>query len=170
MKIGLRRAAPTEAAFLAEVYASTRTEELKATDWSDEQKAQFCKMQFEAQDAHYRKHYPTATFDVILCDDCPAGRLYVDRWAQEIRIMDIALLPNWRAKGVGTLLLQQLQAEATAAQKALSIHVETFNPALRLYERLGFKLKENKGVYLLLEWRPDQCSASHGSGEDHLKL
>jgi ribosomal protein S18 acetylase RimI-like enzyme len=54
---------------------------------------------------------------------------------------------------VGTLLLRELQDEAAASGRSLSIHVERFNPALRLYERLGFQLLEDKGVYLLLEWK-----------------
>lgn len=150
--IVLRTAVAADADFLLSVYASTRAEELASTDWTPEQKDQFCRMQFQAQDAHYRLNYPGARFDVIMDGDTPVGRLYVDRWAAEIRIMDIALLPEHRGRGFGTHWLRQLQAEAAAAGKTLSIHVERFNPALRLYERLGFRLKEDKGVYLLLEW------------------
>ena len=138
---------------LCAVYASTRAEELAVTDWSAEQKAQFCRQQFTAQDAHYRTHYPTARFSVIEREGLPIGRLFVDRWEKEIRIMDIALLPEHRGAGIGTRLLCELQEEARAAGRALSIHVEKFNPALRLYERLGFRAKEDKGVYVLMEWR-----------------
>jgi ribosomal protein S18 acetylase RimI-like enzyme len=79
--------------------------------------------------------------------------LYVARWEREIRIMDIALLPEDRGAGIGTKLLRELQEEARAAGKSLTIHVERFNPALGLYERLGFQQIEDKGVYLLMEWR-----------------
>ena len=123
------------------------------TGWSEEQKAAFLQHQFTAQDAHYRKHYPTAEFSVIEDDGLPIGRLYVDRWTREIRIMDIALLPGHRRKGTGTLLIAALQEEARATAKALSIHVEKFNPAMRLYERLGFKPIEDKDVYVLMEWK-----------------
>lgn len=139
--------------FLERVYASTRAEELAVTDWSAAQKDTFIHQQFTAQDAHYRRHYPTAQFLVVEIDGFPAGRLYVDRWSREIRIMDIALLPETRGKGIGTRLIGELQEEARTAGKALSIHVEKFNPALRLYERLGFKAVEDKGVYILMEWR-----------------
>jgi ribosomal protein S18 acetylase RimI-like enzyme len=135
------------------VYASTRAEELAVTDWSEEQKTQFLRQQFTAQDAHYRAHYPSAEFSVIEREGLPIGRLYVDRWTKEIRIMDIALLPEHRGAGIGTTLLRELQEEARAAGKSLSIHVEKFNPALRLYERLGFRPIEDKEVYLLMEWR-----------------
>lgn len=150
--IRLRPVVAGDREFLAAVYASTRMEELAATDWTDGQKAEFCEMQFTAQDAHYRQHYPTADFQVIEIHGAPAGRLYVDRWKEEIRIMDIVLLPEHCGKGIGTMLLLALQQEAADSGKSLSIHVERFNPALRLYERLGFRMTEDKGVYLLLEW------------------
>lgn len=152
--ISLRPVTVADADFLCAVYASTRADELAVTGWTDEQKAEFCQMQFTAQDAHYRQHYPTAEFSVVEHDGTPAGRLYVDRWSKEIRIMDIALLPAHRGRGIGTQLLRALMTEAEAAQKLLSIHVERMNPALRLYERLGFKMAEDKGVYLLMEWTP----------------
>lgn len=162
LKVTLRTATAEDEAFLRAVYAATRAEELTPVPWSDEQKRAFCDQQFAAQDAHYRAHYPTAEYLVIETSPgesaeagtahTPAGRLYVDRWAREIRIMDIALLPGFRGRGIGTELLRQLQDEARAAAKALTIHVEKFNPALRLYERLGFRAKEDKGVYLLMEW------------------
>lgn len=138
--------------FLAAVYASTRAEELEATGWTDAEKAGFCRMQFDAQDTHYRQHYPGARFEVIESAGVAAGRLYVDRWPREIRIMDITLLPAHRGKGIGTRLLEKLQEEAAASNKLLSIHVERMNPALKLYERLGFQLTEDRGVYLLLGW------------------
>jgi len=149
----LREATAGDQDFLCRVYASTRAEELALTDWSEEQKAQFCQMQFTAQDAHYREHYPTAQFSVIERQGVPAGRLFVDRWTREIRIMDIALLPEHRNAGIGTLFLQALMEEARADGKTLSIHVEKFNPALRLYDRLGFRPREDKGVYLLMDWK-----------------
>ncbi len=153
--VSLRAATPQDTEFLAAVYATTRIEELLATDWSDAQKAGFCRMQFTAQDTHYRQHYPTAEFSVIEDSEIPVGRLYVDRWNREIRIMDIAILPEYRGKGIGTRLLAGLQNEAIRTNRHLSIHVERFNPARRLYERLGFRMTEDKGVHLLMEWTPD---------------
>ncbi|MHA3773188.1 N-acetyltransferase family protein [Verrucomicrobiota bacterium sgz303538] len=139
--------------FLREVYASTRADELALVSWTDEQKAEFCRMQFEAQDKHYREHYPKAQFLIIEHGELPVGRLYVDRWPREIRIMDIALLPEHRSKGIGSVLIRELQQEAQASGKTLSIHVEKFNPALRLYDRLGFRPIEDKGVYHLMVWQ-----------------
>ena len=140
--------------FLLRVYASAREEELRVVDWSDEQKAAFVQQQFDAQDAYYREHYDPATFDVIEVDGEPAGRLYVARWEDEIRIIDITLLPEHRGRGIGTALLRALLEEAAEAGKRLSIHVEVNNPARRLYERLGFVPVEERGVYVLMEAVP----------------
>lgn len=151
--VRLRIATPADTSFLQEVYASTRAEELAQVPWSDAQKKAFTDQQFAAQDSHYRQHYPTAQFQVIEQDGLGVGRLYVDHWAREIRIMDIALLPQYRGAGIGTKLLRELQETARGASKSLTIHVEKFNSALNLYERLGFHRKEDKGVYLLMEWK-----------------
>ena len=150
--ISLRPITPSDVSFLAGVYASTRMEELAVTGWSDEDKAVFCRRQFDAQSAHYREHYPGALFQVIEQDGVAIGRLYVAHWEREIRIVDIALLPEHHGAGTGTQLLRGLQDEARSAGKTLTIHVERFNPALRLYARLGFQQVEDKGVYLLMEW------------------
>jgi ribosomal protein S18 acetylase RimI-like enzyme len=153
--VPLRTAGPEDFDFLARVYASTRTEELAPVPWTPDLKAAFLRAQFEAQDKYYRENYTTAEFLVILDGDVPAGRLYVDRWPDEIRLMDIALLPPHRGKGIGTTLLRDLQDEARAVGKALRIHVERMNPALGLYKRLGFRQIEDRGVYWLMEWRHD---------------
>ena len=150
----LRPAGAEDRDFLLRVYASTREEELRLVDWSDDQKEAFVAMQFEAQDAYYREHYDPATFDVIEVDGEPAGRLYVARWEDEIRIVDIAILSEHRGRGTGTALLTTLLDEAAAAGKRLSIHVELNNPAQRLYERLGFAPVEEHGVYRLMEATP----------------
>lgn len=142
----------TDQPFLCRLYASTRTEELALTGWNDAQQQAFLRQQFEAQHAFYSQHFSAARFDLILLDDEPVGRLYVDRRADEIRIIDIALLPDCRNRGIGRGLLQALLDEAGAAGKPVRIHVEKHNPALRLYRRLGFRTVEDKGVYDLLEW------------------
>ena len=97
----LRPAGAEDRDVLLRVYTSTREEELRLVDWSDDQKAAFVRQQFEAQDTYYREHYDAATFDVIEVDAEPVGRLYVARWEDEIRIVDIALLPECRGRGRG---------------------------------------------------------------------
>jgi GNAT superfamily N-acetyltransferase len=154
MEVALRPVAADDRSFLLSVYASTRAEELALVDWSDVEKDAFVRGQFEAQDAYYREYYPGATFDVVELDGCPAGRLYVDRWESEIRIVDISLLPEYRGRGVGSVLLRRILAEGAESGKKVSIHVERFNRALALYARLGFVAVEDRGVHLLLEWTP----------------
>jgi GNAT superfamily N-acetyltransferase len=152
--IALRPVRAGDEEFLYGVYASTRQEELAQIGWSEPQKETFLRQQFESQSRYYRENYRGATFDVILSGGRPAGRLYVARWQEELRIVDIALLPGYRGKGIGTYLLNALISESEETGKPLSIHVERFNPALRLYERLGFRTVADKGVYLLMERPP----------------
>jgi len=150
----LRPVRPEDEGFLYDVYASTRTEELSVTGWTDLQKEQFLQMQFGAQHQYYKQQFPQAEFQIILLQNRPIGRLYVDRRQDEIRIIDIALLTEYRNAGIGSMFLQKMMAEAKKKGKLIRIHVETYNPALRLYRRLGFREIENQGVYLLMEWSP----------------
>jgi ribosomal protein S18 acetylase RimI-like enzyme len=150
----LRPATDDDLPFLLRVYAATRADELARVPWTDAQKDAFVRQQFEAQHAWWREHYTGASFDVVLLHGVPVGRLYVDEWKAEIRIVDIALLPEHRGAGLGTRLLRGVLARGDAAGKPVSIHVERLNPALRLYQRLGFRQVEDKGVYLLMSRPP----------------
>ena len=127
-------------------------------DWTAEQKDAFVRQQFAAQHAWYQEHYVGASFDVILVDGVPAGRLYLHRRGAEIRLVDITFLPEFRGGGLGSSILRDLMAEGEAAGKPVTIHVEIYNPAMRLYQRLGFRPVEDRGPYLLLEWRPPALS------------
>jgi ribosomal protein S18 acetylase RimI-like enzyme len=155
MMIDLREVAEDDAGFLYSVYASTRTDEMARVDWNTEQKEAFLRMQFNAQAQFYIENYPGATFQVITLNDQPIGRLYIHRKKDEIRIMDIALLPEYRNLGIGSTLLQNILERGKSLNLPVTIHVEQFNPALRLYKRRGFRQKEDKGVYLLMEWSPE---------------
>jgi ribosomal protein S18 acetylase RimI-like enzyme len=158
--VALRPAEPADRAFLLEVYASTRAEELARVPWSAEQRRAFVEQQFEAQDTDYRRSMPGATFDVILLDGEGVGRLYLDRRPDAIHVVDIALLPDFRGRGIGTALLRRLFDEADSVGRAVEIYVERANPALTLYGRLGFEQygKDDGGVYLLM--RRESSSAS----------
>jgi ribosomal protein S18 acetylase RimI-like enzyme len=150
--LSFRSIADADLPFLNRLYASTRADELAPVPWSDEQKAAFLDMQFRAQHSHYQQYYPKADWLVTMRDGEDVGRLYIERWPTQHRIIDIAFLPEHRGKGVGAALLRDLMDEAAAAGKAVAIHVEKFNPALRLYRRLGFTTEEDKGVYDLMRW------------------
>ncbi|GEP42656.1 GNAT family N-acetyltransferase [Brevifollis gellanilyticus] len=150
----LRPVAAEDEAFLRKVYASTRATELAQVPWSAEQKAAFCDMQFTAQDTHYRANFTQAEYWVIERESVPAGRLYMERRDAEIHVIDIALLPEHQRSGFGTYLLKELMDEAAAEGKKVTIYVEKFNPALKLYQRLGYRHVEELGVYYLMEWLP----------------
>ncbi|MEM9304964.1 MAG: GNAT family N-acetyltransferase [Pseudomonadota bacterium] len=143
--------------FLARLYASTRSEEMAQVPWSAEQKADFLAFQFTAQHTHYQEHFAAASFDVVEVDGVAAGRLYVERREDEIRLIDIALLPDFRGRGIGSELLGDLIDEAIRAALPLRIHVEHNNPAMRLYQRLGFEKIDEHGVYHLME-RPGRAA------------
>jgi ribosomal protein S18 acetylase RimI-like enzyme len=146
--------------FLFQVYASTRQEELAHVGWGESQKQSFLEMQFQAQRRYYESEYPGAEFQVILAGGRPVGRLYVHRRENEIRIMDLALLPPYRRRGIGTRLLKAILAEGDQADRRVTIHVEIFNPALHLYERLGFRRVATNGVYHLLQWMPAESQVN----------
>ena len=156
---GLRPVTDADRDFLLAVYASTREEELAQVAWEEGAREAFLEQQFRAQDAHYRANYPGATLDVIEVDGERAGRLYVHRGEDDIRIMDIALAPHFRGRGIGTALLRELMYEAGSSNRSLSIHVELQNPARSLYDRLGFVPAGEHGVYVLMKWRQPKTAS-----------
>jgi ribosomal protein S18 acetylase RimI-like enzyme len=156
--ISLREIQESDLAVLCKIYGSTRTEELeKGTNWNEEQKNIFIGHQFSAQHEYYQKNYLGAKFYVIEKENIIIGRLYIDFFFENksIRIIDITLLPNWRKKNIGSSILEEILKKAATANRNVSIHVESFNPAMNLYKKLGFtKISETNGVYHLMEWRP----------------
>lgn len=154
--VALRSETEADQDFLCRLYVSVRWEELlPLADWSDLQKLDFLSQQFAAQTAHYRNAYGGSEFAIIERHGQPIGRIYLFRGRHDIRIIDISLMPEARGQGLGTLILQAVFAEAVAAGgKTVSIHVEVYNPAQRLYQRLGFTRIGESGPYHLMEWRP----------------
>jgi ribosomal protein S18 acetylase RimI-like enzyme len=118
--------------------------------WTPSEKEAFLSFQFQCQHQHYQQHYHGARFDIVERDAEPIGRLYLAPLGGELRIMDIALVPGTQRRGIGTRLIQAVLARARAEGRSVSIHVESDNPALVLYQRLGFEVQEDRGVYLFL--------------------
>lgn len=143
---------------LYQIYASTRTEELvQVTDWTPSQKEAFLRWQFTAQHTHYQNNYEGAHFWIIESNSRVIGRLYLDTnfESESMRIIDIALLPEWRNRGIGKKILLDIMDLAETMNLCVTIHVESFNRAMKLYKKLGFTLvSETNGVYHLLEWKP----------------
>ena len=146
-----RSATDEDVEFLYRVYASTRLEELAVTGWDETRVEAFLRMQFGLQHTQYLQNYPGAAFDIVSIDGMPAGRLYVDRTEDGIRIIDIALLPEFRGRGIGGRIMRGLVGEADAKGLVMSLHVEMNNPVLSFYKALGFKEVELRGIYYLME-------------------
>ena len=146
----LRPAQDGDLPFLAALYASTRERELEPVPWTAAEKEAFLSFQFQCQHQHYRQNYHGARFDIVERDAEPIGRLYLAPLEGELRIMDIALVPSTQRHGIGTRLIEAVLARARAEGRSVSIHVERDNPALALYQRLGFEVREDRGVYLFL--------------------
>ena len=157
--ITLRPITDDDLEFLCLLYASTRAEELAVTGWDAALLENFLQMQFNLQHTQYQHNYPDASFDLVCIDAVPAGRLYVQRSNGEMRLIDIALLPAYRGKGLGGRLLADLIREADENGMMMSLHVEVNNPVLALYMRLGFKEKELRGIYRYME-RPHLDNAA----------
>ena len=159
----LRPAVDGDESLLYGIYASSRTEELAPAGWDDATLEAFLRMQHAAQDRSFRAGHPDASRDVIVIAGDDAGRLYVDRSRPAIHVIDIALLPDYRGQGAGTRLLQALLEEAGCAQRRVTLNVERGNRVRRLYERLGFHVLRDGGVYLDLEWVPPPAPSPPGA-------
>ena len=156
----LRPVEPGDESLLLNIYASTRDDEMALVPWSDEERRTFLEAQFKAQQSHYSQKYPAAEHSMIMREAQAVGRLYVARLKDEIRIVDITLLPEHRGAGVGSELLAQLMEEAGNAGKPLRIYVESFNRSLGLFERLGFARAAEHGIHFLMEWMPNASNTT----------
>jgi ribosomal protein S18 acetylase RimI-like enzyme len=147
----LRPESAEDVPLLRDLYASTRADEMAAAPWDDASKSAFLRMQFEAQRQHYRRAYSEAGFQIVLADGRWAGRLYVCRATDEIRVIDISLRPEYRRRGIGTTLLGALLAEANERGCRVTLLVDRRNPARRLYERLGFQSCGDDAVHVHMQ-------------------
>jgi len=152
--VTLRPERPGDEAFLFQVYASTREEELALTNWDGPTRAAFLDHQFRAMRRGYAGMFPEGQFSIVELDGEAIGRMVLDRAADQIRVVDLALLPGRRNRGIGTLLMRQVCAEAATAAKPVRLHVLKGNRALQWYSRLGFVKCGDAGIYEELEWQP----------------
>ncbi len=152
--VTLRGVTDADGPFLRELYASVRAPEFAGLGLDDAALRQLLAMQLAAQDRSYRQAHPEASFDLILHEGQPVGRISVDRGEDTIQLIDIGLLPGARGSGIGGALLRALQDEAAIEGKRVALSVARGNPALSLYRRLGFAVVAEDDMYLGLEWRP----------------
>ena len=144
---------PDDGDFLLSVYASTRPD-LTGLGWPAKQQDAFIRMQFGAQTRHYRESFPDATYSVICVDGEPAGRLIVNHADDQILIIDIALLPEFRRTGIGRALVRRLLDQADAGHLPVRCHVLRGSTARRFWEHAGFDAQGRDGVYLAMERAP----------------
>ena len=155
--VELRPVLESDNEFLLSVYATTRADELAQVEWIEGQKEMFLGWQFDLQRQEYDTRFPDADYRLIVIDQQPAGRIWVGSDDEQIRLLDIALLPEFQNRGVGTVLLERLKSDAQSAGKALRHMVFVLNNnADRFYERLGFEMIEDLGAYKHMEWRPKE--------------
>jgi ribosomal protein S18 acetylase RimI-like enzyme len=156
--VALRPASAADEPFLRRVFACDRASQFAPLGLDGPALDALLAMQFTAQDRAYRAQFPDAAFDVVLVDGRPAGRLYVARGTDVIHVIDITLLPEFRGQGAGTRLLEGLMEEARDAGTVVALSVVRGNPAVRLYQRLGFELRDEDEIRLTLEWRSPDLS------------
>lgn len=150
----LRTECELDHAFVFGLFAETRAPGFAHLPLEPAQRDALLRQQFSLQTAQYRHRFPAASFSIVEWDAAPIGRLYVDRSQSCVHVIDVVLLQAWRGHGIGSRLLGELLAEASAAGRPVSLHVERENPAQCLYQRLGFRVVRDEGVYLRMDWRP----------------
>lgn len=152
--VTLRPEQPADEPFLLELYGSIRKEELDLINWDANARSAFIKMQFKAMRQGYANMFPDGQFSIVMLRDLAIGRIVIQRGAEEIRLVDMALTPETRCRGIGTRLLQTLQAEAQQIRKPLKLHVLIGNRAEHFYQRLGFQPVDDTGLHREMKWVP----------------
>lgn len=165
MGITLRPVQESDDSFLFDLYASTRAAEMALVPWTEQQKEAFLRMQFTAQKNFYAQQYPKAQHAIICCDGESVGRLYLAREINRFHILDITIAADRRGSGVGAAVLQGILREASQVSKPTTIYIENFNSAMRLFERLGFRVAESKDFLILLERPPSAFSDAASAPE-----
>lgn len=155
----LRQACSGDEAFLYELYCSTRSEEIAAWGLEPAQREMIMKLQFTARQRHYDIAFPGADHKIILRDDRRAGRILVFRSEREIRLVDVALVPEERGRGIGAALVSALIEEARAEGKPVTLHVAKANRAAGLYRRLGFSVTNDLGTDYKMEWQVQRTNS-----------
>jgi len=150
--ITLRPASEDDRDFLLVLYKSSRGDDLRGLGWDEARIDEFLGMQYEAHQNFLVTDHPNLQDQIVLSYGEPVGHLAIEQRPDEIRLVDMALLPSHRQRGTGTLLIQELQTQAAAAKRPLRLQVIRFNRAVELFEHLGFRRTSETGSHFQMEW------------------
>jgi ribosomal protein S18 acetylase RimI-like enzyme len=165
-RLSFRPAGEDDEPFLRQVFDSTRDPLMQLLDWDAGRESAFLAMQYLAQSSHYRRAFAGSTYDVIELDRRPVGRIFVHRGPEEIRVVDVGLLPEHRGRGIGGAVLLAVMAEAAESGRPVRLQTEPSNRALRLYERLGFVRVATAGIHVDMEWMPGPAHSDQDVAPD----
>ncbi len=140
--------------FLINVFQSTRLDIMSAEYLPLAQREELVLSQYRAQHQHYQTHFPNADYGVIQLGNQRIGRLYLNRSGDEIHLIDISILPEFRGQGIGQTLIAAIQQEAKMHKKKVRLHVEKANRARRLYLRNGFRQTNETTTHFEMTWDP----------------
>lgn len=152
MNLSLKPCTKSDEGFLYELYCNSRAEEMAAWGWGEAQQKAFLQLQFKARQGSYQAQFPDAQDSMVTFDDKAIGRMLVVRNEEEFRLVDIVIHTGYQGKGIGSRLIKDFIDEARQTKKPVRLHVEMLNPAKLLYEKLGFKVIEERGGHYFMEY------------------
>ena len=149
----LRPETPQDRSFRFQLFCDSRLPEWYRVELEPAVREKLMQTQFEAQAMTYAARFPQARFDIIELDGEPVGRIVVNRPGVMVHIVDHAIVPRLRNRGIGTAIMRALMDEAAQRNIPVRLKVADGNdPSLKLYQRLGFGVIETAPYYLELEW------------------
>jgi ribosomal protein S18 acetylase RimI-like enzyme len=158
-KVVLRPQQPEDEPFVFRLFAAGRPDLEWITGVGPDRKQGLLVRQFRCEQEQLRKDYPDAEYSIILQAGNPVGRVYLHRGDKEYRILLLTLVPEYRGRGIGGSLIKNILLETSAGNKPVGLQVAWYNHAARgLYERTGFRVTQDKGVYYEMQWLPETGS------------
>jgi ribosomal protein S18 acetylase RimI-like enzyme len=148
----LRPARIDDQEFLYLLFYSVYLEKLHPVPMSEEEKKQLLDLMYQGFTQHYNSRAISSDDRLVLLNNESIGRIILLQTCEEIRLADLAILPQYRGRGIGSALISQVQTESVMSKRPIRLQVARFDRALRLYQRLGFYKTDAIGPYLHLEW------------------
>ena len=112
-------------------------------------------MQFNAQQHHYALYFARARDTILELGGQAFGRELIARAADELFLVDIALLPEFRNRGIGSQRLRLLIEESRQFRCPIRLYAEQGSGAEALYRRHGFVVTGEEGVHFMMERAAD---------------